>query len=105
MSNRIFRASLPAEKRFEFRDESGRGFGSAASLWEFLEALKTISANSVQYHLKRGDFERRAGDALRDKDLGRKLRKLAHRNMGKSESREALYSVVEGHYRKLESLI
>lgn len=103
--HKYMRAPLPPDKRFEFRDESGRYFGSAASLWEFLEAIKAAPVDSVQFHLHRGDFERWAGKALRDQELSRKLRKLANRRLGKAESREALYSIVESHYRELESLI
>jgi phosphoglycolate phosphatase (TIGR01487 family) len=103
--HKYMRAPLPTDKRFEFRDGAGRHFGSAASLWEFLEAIKAAPADSVQFHLHRGDFERWAGKALRDQDLSRKLRKLANRRLDKTESREALYSLVEAHYRELESLI
>jgi hypothetical protein len=44
-------------------------------------------------------------DVLPDEELARKLNKIARRNMGGSELRQALDAVVSDRYAVLESLI
>ncbi len=103
--HKYLRAPLPAPKRFYFHDGPNRYLGrSAANLWEFNEALREISIESIQYHLPRGDFERWVQDVLRDAELARRLHKVVSRNLSNQELRQALAEAVHNRYEELESL-
>jgi len=104
--HKYLRAPLPASKRFYFHVNSDSGLPeTAASLWEFREALEVLPVDTLRYHLERGDFERWLADVLHDKELSRRLRKLSHRPMDDNALREALVATVADRYEELESLI
>lgn len=104
--HKYLRAALPEPKRFYFCDPSGRHVGhTAASLWEFRDALAKAPLDSLQYHLQRGDFESWVREVLRDSELARRLRKIARRDLQGDMLQEALISVVIDRYEELDSLI
>lgn len=103
--HKYLRAPLPEPKRFYFHDGSGRYLGrAAASLWEFRETLSELSAGSLQYHLRRGDFERWLQDVLRDGELARRVRKIGNRDLQGETLRQALLEVVSDRYEELDNL-
>lgn len=103
--HKYLRAPLPEPKRFYFHGESGRYLGrAAASLWEFREALSELPVGSLQYHLRRGDFERWLQGVLRDGELARRVCKVGNRDLQGEELRQALLEVVIDRYEELNNL-
>lgn len=71
---------LPLHRRFYFCVNNGYIGISAGSLFEFMESLKTIPIESIEYHHCRGDFVRWARSSLGDEGLAGHLEKLMHRH-------------------------
>lgn len=104
--HKYLKAPLPASKRFYFRDaDHSSPSRTAASLWEFREALQLVPLESLRYHLKRGDFERWLIGVLHESELARRIRKLARRPLEGEGLRAALKTTVAHRYEELESLI
>jgi len=52
-------ARVPTGKAFYFYSEIGKPLGTfASSLEEFGEKLKSVEAKSLEFHTRRGDFEK-----------------------------------------------
>jgi hydroxymethylpyrimidine pyrophosphatase-like HAD family hydrolase len=94
---------LPQHKRFHFRDEHGFLRVEAASLFEFLQCLRTLPSESLAYHQARGDFARWVRTGLGDLILADHLHKLAQRSLEGETLREALIRRVTSHYEELRA--
>ncbi|MBN2145920.1 MAG: HAD hydrolase family protein [Anaerolineales bacterium] len=104
--HKYLRAPLPAPKRFYFHDENGRYLSRvAANLWEFCEICKELPLSSLEYHLRRGDFERWLADVLQDSELPRQVHKLSHRGISGEELRQALVTITSERYQELDRLV
>lgn len=104
--HKYLRAALPEPKQFYFCDKQGRYLGrAAANLWEYREAIRDVPAESLEYHLTRGDFERWLTAVLRDDELARRLHKLNSRALTGEALRKALLEAVIQRYDELDSLI
>jgi len=95
---------LPKHKRFYFRDHQHYLQVEAASLFEFLQCLRTVPVASLSYHQARGDFARWVADALGDGVLADQLLKLARRPLAVEALREALLRRVSAHCQELREL-
>ncbi len=103
--HKYLQAPLPKPKRFYFHDASGRYLERfAASLWEFREALNEVPAESLQYHLYRGDFERWLRNVLHDDQLAHYMQKTIHHKLKGEALRRALLKKVIGRYEELDNL-
>ncbi len=104
--HKYLRVPLPAPKRFYFQvNGADTAVRSAASLWEFREALADLPVATLAFHLHRGDFEQWLRKVLHDDELARRLRKLARRPLEGEALRRALIATVADRYEELESLI
>lgn len=104
--HKYLRATLPEWKWFYFHEPDGRFLGrAAASLWEFRQALGEVSLESLQFHLRRGDFEHWLLKVLHDEELARRLHKISNRDLEGEALRRALLSAVIDRYEELEALI
>ncbi|MGQ9768707.1 MAG: DUF5752 family protein [Anaerolineae bacterium] len=104
--HKYLRATLPEPKQFYFCDRQGRYLGrAAANLWEYREAIRDVPAESLEYHLTRGDFERWLTTVLHDDELARRLHKLNSRGLTGEALRNALLEVVVQRYAELDRLI
>lgn len=104
--HKYLRAPLPASKQFYFNIQgSYKGLKSAASLWEFSEAIKQLPLSSIQYHLQHKHFEKWLTKVLHDKELSRKIRKIARRHLDGEFLREELSKSIKKRYDELEKLI
>lgn len=103
--HKYLRVPMPEAKRFYFHDLNGRPAGrSAASLWEFREAIRDIPVSSLQYHMKRGDFEQWLHNVLHDEELARRIHKAADHHLEGEALRRALLEIVIERYEELELL-
>jgi hypothetical protein len=103
---KYLRAALPAHKRFYFCDPSGSPNGRvAANLWEFNEMLKILPPATLEYHLKRGDFQKWLLEVLHDEELARRVQKLDTRGLLSETLQQMLVEVVHNRYEELENLL
>jgi hydroxymethylpyrimidine pyrophosphatase-like HAD family hydrolase len=103
--HKYLRAPLPKAKRFYFCDPSGRYIErTAASMWEFSEALRDLPLDSMHSHLQRRDFENWLREVLHDDDLADQIRKIRHRKLEGETLRDAMTQVVAARYDELDSM-
>jgi hypothetical protein len=87
--------SVPTEKAFYFFSNIGDYTGkSANSLEEFVEKVKEVDVKSMEFHLRRGDFEKWIRGVLKDEDLARQLKELRETSLPSDNLRERLYSII-----------
>ncbi|MDD1675744.1 MAG: alpha-amylase, partial [Methanomicrobiales archaeon] len=72
--------TLPPEKAFHFHSEFGYTGYSAFGVDDFAEQLEVVPADSISYHVFRGDFSRWMADVVGDKQLARELVALTRRH-------------------------
>ena len=97
----VLKAAAPVADGLEFRFYSGLGQPtglSARSLKEFYEAVKTIDAASLDFHLYRGDFKNWVQAVLGEAFLAIELESLSHGELRGENLREKLALVIESSY-------
>ncbi|MDQ1281520.1 MAG: hypothetical protein QG670_2785 [Thermoproteota archaeon] len=67
---------------------------NATSLEEFMDKLKGISAESINFHLNRGDFEKWIDGSVGDKTLSKQIAELRTRNLQGAKARIELSNIV-----------
>jgi predicted transcriptional regulator len=95
---------LPAEKAFHFYADIGKPLNiSAESLGGFCEKIMKIGLNSVEFHLRRGDFEAWITE-LGDTELARKISIIKKQKVGGEELRKKLCDTVQKRYEELAKI-
>jgi len=70
-------SSVPPQKAFYFYRDIGAPTGKpASSLDEFSHQLETVDAASIEFHVKRGDFENWVRDVFHNNKLAERLRTI-----------------------------
>ncbi|RIL01428.1 MAG: hypothetical protein DCC71_17715 [Proteobacteria bacterium] len=69
-------ARLPADKRFQFRNEAGALRSVAANVQELHQTLRTCDASVLRNHVQRRDLSRWLSDAIQDDQLANDVRTL-----------------------------
>jgi hypothetical protein len=91
---------------FHFFTDIGQSTGkSATSLADFSEKLKVVPLKSIEFHSKRGDFERWFRETLGDEYLAReigKIEKSVHREYALEGLRTAIHGTVESRLHCLK---
>jgi len=94
-------AYLSVEKSFQFYADVGKPLNAlAASLQDFREKLLKIDLDSIDFHIKRGDFQawfRELGDV----ELARKTMLVRERKVSGEELRKKLYEIVNDRCEEL----
>jgi hydroxymethylpyrimidine pyrophosphatase-like HAD family hydrolase/DNA-binding response OmpR family regulator len=99
-------APLPEWKRFYFHEPDGRyPLRSAASLWEFSEKLREVSTVSLEYHLRRGDFQSWLREVLHDEELAHRVNRIGELKQEGEALRQVLLDVIIERYEELDALI
>ena len=89
---------------FRFYLDIGNYTGTSAASYEgFLVSIKKVNAKSLAFHVKRGDFEKWASDALKDEKLAKEIGKLKSRRLHGQALRNRLYSIVSKRHKELTS--
>jgi len=95
--------TLPAGRGFRFFHEFARPTEwTVHSLYEFREALKAVDVGSVEFHAKRGDFERWIRQVVGDKTLANKLAKASKEKLSGEKLRRRVFAVVDARIKQLE---
>jgi DNA-binding Lrp family transcriptional regulator len=90
---------VPKDKAFHFYTSFGQPTGfSAESLKDFYEIVKRVAAESLDFHLYRGDFENWIKNALRDSVLADKLANLKIEMLKREELRQEILKVITARY-------
>jgi hypothetical protein len=96
--------SVTFEKGFHFFTNSRHYTGiTATSLFEFAEKLKIVSAQSVEYHFHRQDFQRWINDVIGDGELATRMARL-DTQLSSENLRKELLKIVRKRMRELEKL-
>jgi hypothetical protein len=95
-------ASVQSDKAFYFYLDIGLPMdASATNLKEFGATLKTVDIKSLEFHVKRGDFEKWVY-FLGDGELAKSLIKIRDKNLSGERLRADLVGVVQTRIRQLE---
>lgn len=78
---------------------------TAASYEDFLASIKKVKTKSLSFHVKRGDFEKWALNALKDEKLAKEIGKLKNRKLWGQALRNRLYQIVSERHKELTSKI
>jgi len=96
--------SVPFEKGFHFFTNSMDYTGiTATSLFEFEEKLKIVSAESVEYHFRRQDFQKWINDVIGDVELATRIARL-DTQLSSENLRKELLKIVRKRIREVEKL-
>jgi hydroxymethylpyrimidine pyrophosphatase-like HAD family hydrolase len=101
---KYFDTPLPEHQRFYFHNNDGFVGRQAASLYEFLQCLRTVPVESLTYHGVRGDFAAWAESTLGDGELATQLHKLTHRPLCGETLRETLVQRVAARHLAVEAM-
>ncbi len=95
-------APVPADRAFYFYEDLGRPLdSSASSLKDFGTKLKTVELPSLEFHLKRGDFEKWVY-MLGDGELAKSFVRLRETGVTGEKLRAELVRVVQTRIRQLQ---
>lgn len=90
---------VPKDMAFHFYTGVGQPTGfSAESLKEFYEIVRRVSAESLEFHLYRGDFEKWIKAAFKDEALADELARLKSANVKGEELRQAIIMATSAKY-------
>jgi len=102
LASRILR-TVPIPEAFLFFTDIGQYNGEfAPSLADLCEKLKKIPLKSIEFHFKRGDFERWIRDTLGDEHLANRISKIDRSTHGK-ELRTTIQRIVKNRLDQLKA--
>ena len=88
-------SEVPKERAFYFYEDIGVYTGrQASSLMQFCSILKDVNVKSIEFHLKRGDFENWIR-SLKDTQLASRIANLKGRKLTGETLRTELYTLVK----------
>jgi hypothetical protein len=88
------------EEAFYFYEAIGKPTGeSARSLSDFLEKIKSVTLESLLFHLQRKDFQNWVKETLGDSKLARKMDRISPSN--DDELKTKIHAVVENRIKEL----
>lgn len=93
--------TVPYEKGFHFYSAIGNFSGeTATSLDDFEKKLQVVSADSVNFHLQRGDFQKWIEDTLGDRELAKRV-SLVKLTLPVENLRKELLAIVQTRITEL----
>ena len=104
LRNYVFAANEP----FLFYEGPGEKNFTGIRAWSltgFLNAIQEVDASLIEFHNKRGDFEKWASLSLRDNDLAKHLERLRLSGVQGKKLRENLIAVVQASLTKLRKIL
>jgi hypothetical protein len=97
---------VPEDKEFYFYlDENSYTGQVARSLTDFYEIINKIDAESLEFHVFRGDFENWAKDVLCDEDLAAEISGLKGTGVAGESLRKKISEIVGLKYRTMSVLL
>jgi alpha-amylase len=102
--NRVRLATAAANEPFLFSTADGKEYFTGMTAWSlkgFAKLLQKVSMKSLEFHNKRGDFEKWAVNSLRDKTLSERLKKV---RLSRTKGEMLRKSLVKAANERLEKL-
>jgi alpha-amylase len=102
--NRVRLAAVAADEPFLFYTGVGEKYytgKTAQSLKGFTKNLQEINAKSLEFHSRRGDFEKWAEKSLRDKKLAAQLKKVESSKLEGEPLRKAMVTVLTKRFAEI----
>jgi DNA-binding Lrp family transcriptional regulator len=91
--------TVPVEMSFQFYVDVDKPLGfSAQSLEEFYRQIKQVTADSLEFHLYRGDFENWLREVCKDSELAEAFGALKTEALKGEDLRKALSKAVDAKY-------
>lgn len=106
--NRVRLFTVAANEPFLFYNGEGDQNYLGLTAWSlkgFLKALENAPLDSLEFHNRRGDFEKWAKNSLRDERLAEKLREIRSSNLKGQQLRRALVKTIKHRLKQLTSQI
>jgi alpha-amylase len=106
--NRLRIATLTANEPFLFCTSMGEENFTGVMAWSlkgFIKAIKTVEVKAVEFHNRRGDFERWAQHSLQDEGLSHQLKEIRVSKQKGEMLRKAVITVVDKRFRKLSKQV
>jgi alpha-amylase len=102
--NRVRLASITANEPFLFYTGTGKKRFTGTMAWSlkgFVKALQEGNIKSIEFHNRRGDFERWAEKSLRDKEFAKQLKKVRLAKLKGEKLRKSIAEVAKERRKKL----
>jgi alpha-amylase len=106
--NRVRLCAVVADEPFLFYTAAGEKHYTGTMVWglkAFAKAIQRICLNSLEFHAKRGDFERWVDKSLRDSVLTRELKETKLAKLKGELLRKSLLTVLDVRLKELEEEI
>jgi hypothetical protein len=98
-------APAPIDKAFHFYADMGKPLNVYAhDLLEFCDCVSQVNADSLQFHVRRGDFETWF-KSLGDEELAKKMALIKTRNLKGQELREIIRKTAESRCMTLSKIV
>lgn len=102
--NRVRLAAVTANEPFLFYTNTGEENYTGIMAWSlkgFVDALKRVQIQSIEFHNNRGDFEKWASTSLRDDKFAESLRRIRLLNLNGDELRRALIKAAMQRFKQI----
>jgi hypothetical protein len=97
---------VPTEKGFHFFTDLQKQTGIyATSIFDFLEQLKKVDLKSLEFHLKRNDFQKWLREVIRDDWLADEFEKLKTLDLSADKLRKRLVEITEERCKQLSDAL
>lgn len=91
--------SVPVEKGFHFFTDLNEPTGiCATSMADFVDDLKKVDLNSIEFHFERNDFSRWLREVVRDNSLADDLDRVHGAGLSGEEIRSSLVELTQKRY-------
>lgn len=101
--NRVRHTAITANEPFLFYTDVGEKYFTGTMAWSlkgFTKALQKVNVKSLEFHDRRGDFEKWAEKSLYDKALSKQLKKIRLLRFKGKPLRKAIIKVVKEQFDK-----
>jgi len=96
--------TVPRHEGFHFFKGLGESTGKVAtSLADFSEKLRTVDIRSVNYHFRRGEFEKWIRDEIGDVELSRRIGRIRKETHGE-KLRNEIIEIIKGRLEELKGM-
>jgi len=102
----LITSSVPVEKGFHFFTSIQKPTGIiATSLFDFWDQLKNVDLDSLEFHVKRSDFQRWLREVVRDDWLAAEFEKLQKLNLHGERLRTRVVQITENRCKELSEAL
>ncbi|MBC7131185.1 alpha-amylase [Candidatus Bathyarchaeota archaeon] len=102
--NRVRIATLAANEPFLFYLDEGEENYTGVMVWTLrglIKALEKVDVKSLEFHMRRGDFEKWIKNSLRDEKLAAKIKEIKTSNLNGEKLRKALLNAARRRFTQL----